>query len=50
MALWQCPDHSEPAVVLLGRMAGIDETRLMELVKTGQRKTILDAAARIRRN
>jgi hypothetical protein len=47
MARWR-PGHAEPARVLLGRLAGIDEPRLQELIKTGKTEAIIDELNRKR--
>ncbi len=43
MARWRSPGHSYSAKVILGRIAGIEEKRLQEIVEKGEGQTILDA-------
>ncbi len=43
MARWTNPPHASPARQILGRIAGIEERRLQELVTKGNVETILDA-------
>lgn len=43
MARWKSSGHADPARVLLGRIAGIEEQRLRELVATGRVDAILEA-------
>jgi hypothetical protein len=43
MARWRSPGHSYAAKMILGRIAGIDEKRLEEIVEKGEVQTILDA-------
>ena len=43
MARWRSPGHSYSAKVILGRIAGIEEKRLQEIVEKGNVQTILDA-------
>jgi hypothetical protein len=42
MARWRT-GHAEPARVILGRLAGIDEPRLQALIKAGNAEVIIDA-------
>jgi hypothetical protein len=41
IARWRNPGHAEAALVVLGRMAGIDEDMLNKLIETGQASVIL---------
>jgi len=43
MARWRSPGHSYTAKMILGRIAGIEEKRLEEIVEKGEVQTILDA-------
>jgi hypothetical protein len=43
MARWRSPGHSYAAKMILGRIAGIEERRLEEIVEKGEVQTILDA-------
>lgn len=43
MARWRSAGHAESARLLLGRMAGIEEERLQQLVNTGQVDRIIGA-------
>jgi hypothetical protein len=43
MARWRSPGHSEPFKVMLGRIAGIEEKRLQEIVAKGEVKIIFDS-------
>jgi hypothetical protein len=43
MAKWRSPGHAGTARILLGRIAGIEETRLQQLVDTGEVDQILNA-------
>lgn len=47
MARWPT-GHAEPAITILGRIAGIDEGRLKQLVKTGKVEAIINALGRKR--
>jgi hypothetical protein len=46
MARWHSPGHSYPFKIMLGRIAGIDEKRLEEIVEKGQDRIIFDAIER----
>ncbi len=46
MARWRSPGHSYPFKIMLGRIAGIDEKRLEEIVEKGQDRTIFEAIER----
>ena len=46
MARWRSPGHSYPFRIMLGRIAGIDEKRLEEIVEKGQDRIIFDAIER----
>ena len=41
MGRWRNIGHAEAALTILGRMAGIDETTLEQLIDAGQPMTIL---------
>jgi len=41
IARWRNPGHAEAALVVLGRIAGIDEDTLNKLIETGQASVIL---------
>ncbi len=43
MARWRTPGHSYAARMILGRIAGIEEQRLVEMVEKGEVQTILDS-------
>jgi hypothetical protein len=43
MARWRSPGHSYAAKMILGRIAGIEERRLDEIVEKGEVQTILNA-------
>jgi hypothetical protein len=43
MARWRSPGHSYTAKMILGRIAGIEEKRLEEIVEKGEVQTILNA-------
>jgi hypothetical protein len=43
MARWRNPGHSYSALILLGRIAGIDEARLKQLIQNGQADSIINA-------
>lgn len=44
MARWQHSGHAEPYRVLLGRIAGIDEARIQQLIGSGRTNQIVAAA------
>jgi hypothetical protein len=44
MARWKEPDHAHDYRVLLGRIAGIDEARIEQLIETGKIDEIIAAA------
>jgi hypothetical protein len=46
MARWKEPDHAHDYRVLLGRIAGIDEARIEQLIETGKIDEIIAAAER----
>ena len=48
MARWQVPGHAYTARILLGRMAGIEETELQQIVEAGQVDKIIDAVQAMR--
>ncbi|HMF56072.1 MAG TPA: HEAT repeat domain-containing protein [Pyrinomonadaceae bacterium] len=48
MARWRDPGHADSARFMLGRIAGIEETRLQQLVQTGQVEQIISAARGVR--
>ena len=48
MARWQDPGHAQSAGMLLGRIAGIDEDRLQQLVASGQVDVIIKALQKTR--
>lgn len=48
MAKWQEAGHALPARILLGRIAGLPEDRIQELVRDGNVQSILTAAAMAR--
>jgi hypothetical protein len=41
MGRWRSIGHAEAALTILGRMAGIDETTLQQMIDAGQPATIL---------
>jgi hypothetical protein len=43
MARWRSRGHAGTAQILLGRIAGIEETRLQQLVEAGEVEQILNA-------
>jgi hypothetical protein len=43
MAVWHSPAHSNSSLVLLGRISGIEEERLQQLIVTQQTQVILDS-------
>ncbi len=43
MARWRSPGHSQPFKMMLGRIAGIEETRLQEIIAKGEVKIIFDS-------
>jgi hypothetical protein len=43
MAKWQDPGHAYPYRVLLGRIAGLEETRIQQLIETGRVDEIIAA-------
>jgi HEAT repeat protein len=43
MARWRSPGHSYAARMIIGRIAGIEEKRLEEIVEKGEVQAILDA-------
>jgi hypothetical protein len=43
MARWRSRGHADFARILLGRIAGIEETRLQQLVGEGQVDQIIEA-------
>lgn len=43
MARWRSPGHANFARILVGRIAGLEETRLQQLVETGQVEQIIKA-------
>lgn len=46
MARWRSPGHSYPFKIMLGRIAGIEEKRLEEIVEKGQDRIIFEAIER----
>ena len=44
MARWKSPGHAEPAVFLLGRIAGLPEEAIASAWKSGDREQIIEAA------
>lgn len=46
MARWHDPGHADPYRMLLGRLAGLDEARVKELVAAGEVEKIIAAAKR----
>jgi hypothetical protein len=46
MARWRSPGHSYPFKIMLGRIAGIDEKRLEEVVEKGQDRIIFEVIER----
>lgn len=46
MARWRSPGHAEAALTILGRIAGIGEESLDELIKAGQADTIISRVNR----
>jgi hypothetical protein len=47
MAQWQNPGHSEGAILLLGRIAGMDAAKLAELAAEGSAEPVLAAIRRL---
>jgi hypothetical protein len=45
MARWRNPGHSNSAELLLGRIAGIEEGRLQQLIRSGQVDTIISSVS-----
>src|SRR6185295_12100724 len=43
MAVWRSPAHADSSLLLLGRIAGIEEERLQRLIATQQTQVILDS-------
>jgi hypothetical protein len=43
MAQWRSKGHAQPSLTILGRIAGIEEKRLQELIASDQREEILRA-------
>ena len=43
MARWRDPGHAQSAGMVLGRIAGIEENRLQQLVASGQVEVIIKA-------
>jgi hypothetical protein len=48
MARWRSPGHANFARILLGRIAGIEETRLKQLVESGHVEQIINAVQGMR--
>lgn len=48
MARWRSPGHAYAARVILGRVAGIQEDRLQQLIGSGQTQVIIDALPGLR--
>jgi hypothetical protein len=46
MASWRSSGHAEAARSILGRVAGIDEDRIRQLIRLGQIEVIIDSALR----
>lgn len=46
MARWRSGGHAAPARTILGRLAGIEESRLREMIAAGDIEQIIDAAKR----
>jgi hypothetical protein len=46
MARWRDPSHASDARTILGRIAGIEESRLAQIVASGNEDEIINAARR----
>lgn len=47
MARWQTEGHAMPALVLLGRIAGLGDEETFRLVQGGEREKVIEAARRV---